>query len=441
MKARSQAMKRFGPFRLDSVNQCLWQGEQGVAITPKAFDVLRYLVERPGRLVTQEEILESLWPGTYVNQEVIKKYILAIRRVLGDRHDERVFVETVPRRGYQFVAEVIDESGGASSPFSADAKTTVVGRHGQLARLDGALGQALHGGREVVFVTGEAGIGKTTLVDLFQQNAVRRSMTRIARGQCVEGFGGKEAYYPMLEALGQLASYDGGLTAKILAAQAPTWLIQFPSLVKPEQRDALQREILGATRERMVREMCEALEALTLEQPLVLVLDDLHWSDPSTVDLISALARRREAAKLLLLCAYRPMDVAVARHPLRSVKEDLLAHHLCEEIALERLEESEIAEYLATEFAAASFTAGLATMISRQSGGNALFMVALVQDLAKNRVIVRDDSGWKLTMPLNQIKLGVPQTLLGTLQVQFEHLAEPEQRILRSASVAGERFS
>src|SRR5262249_17848934 len=161
----------------------------------------------------------------------------------------------------------------------------------------------------------------TTLVDLFQQKAARRSRTWIARGQCVEGFGGKEAYYPMLEALGQLASYDGGSIVPILAAQAPTWLMQFPSLVQPEQRGRREREILGATRERMVREMCEALEALTLEQPLVLALDDLHWSDPSTVDLISALARRREAAKLLLLCAYRPMDVALTRHPLRSVKE------------------------------------------------------------------------------------------------------------------------
>src|SRR5215470_3784367 len=107
--SRLEEMKRFHSFRLDPRNQCLWRGEQRVSITPKAFDVLRYLVEHPGRLVTQEEILEALWPETYVNQEVVKKYILGIRKVLGDRHDKPVFIETFPRRGYQFVAKVIEE--------------------------------------------------------------------------------------------------------------------------------------------------------------------------------------------------------------------------------------------------------------------------------------------------------------------------------------------
>ena len=67
-------MKQFHTFRLDTVNHCLWRGEERVSLTPKAFDVLRYLVEHAGRLVTQDEILAALWPETYVNPEVIKKY-------------------------------------------------------------------------------------------------------------------------------------------------------------------------------------------------------------------------------------------------------------------------------------------------------------------------------------------------------------------------------
>src|SRR5262249_18285874 len=148
---------------------------------------------------------------------------------------------------------------------------------------------------------------KTTLVDVFHQRAVQRENIRIARGQCVEGFGGKEAYYPMLEALGQLTrETEGSPIVHTLATRAPTWLIQLPSLVKADQREALHREILGAPRDRMVREICEALEALTVENPLILVFEDLHWGDPSTLDLISAVARRREPAKLMLLCTYRP---------------------------------------------------------------------------------------------------------------------------------------
>jgi DNA-binding winged helix-turn-helix (wHTH) protein len=102
-------MKSFHSFRLDPANQCLWRGEQRIPLTPKAFDVLRYLVEHHGRLVTQGEMLEALWPETYVNPELVKKYILGIRKVLGDRHDKPVFIETFPKRGYQFVAPVRDD--------------------------------------------------------------------------------------------------------------------------------------------------------------------------------------------------------------------------------------------------------------------------------------------------------------------------------------------
>src|SRR6266481_9348088 len=284
-------MKVFDSFRLDAANQCLWHSDRRVPLPPKAFDVLRYLVEHPGRLVTQDEILEALWPGVFVNPEVIKKYILGIRKVLGDQFDKPVFIETFPKRGYQFVAPVSDDSSAWSSGLPSDTSKNVVGRDLALANLDRHLDDAVRGKRQVIFVTGEAGIGKTTLVDLFHERAIRRSV-RIARGQCVEGFGGKEAYFPMLEALGQLVrDSDGSRVAQTLGKRAPTWLSQFPSLIKTEQREALQKEILGATRERMVREICDALEALTGESPLILIFEDLHWVDPSTLDLVSAAAR------------------------------------------------------------------------------------------------------------------------------------------------------
>ena len=168
-----------------------------------------------------------------------------------------------------------------------------------LAQLDNCLSKALNRQRQVIFVTGEAGIGKTTLVDLFHQRAAFRPNLRIARGQCVEGFGGKEPYYPVLEALGQLVrDAEDSPVVQVLLKRAPTWLLQFSSLVKVEQREALQRETLGTTRERMVREICEALEAVTLETPLILILEDLHWVDVSTLDVISALARSSNRCKI-----------------------------------------------------------------------------------------------------------------------------------------------
>ncbi|HTF68407.1 MAG TPA: winged helix-turn-helix domain-containing protein [Edaphobacter sp.] len=103
-------MKLFKTFRLDTANHLLWRNGDRVSVTPRAFDVLAYLVAHAGRVVTQDEILEALWSETYVNPEVLRKYILEIRKTLGDRPDNPEFIETLPKRGYRFVAPVIDES-------------------------------------------------------------------------------------------------------------------------------------------------------------------------------------------------------------------------------------------------------------------------------------------------------------------------------------------
>src|SRR5271166_5306024 len=231
----SASMREFPPFRLDTVNECLWRrwddrDDERIRLTPKAFAVLLYLVEHAGRLVTQNEILEALWPDTFVQPEVLKSQILDIRRALGDDPKNPRFIETLPRRGYQFIAMVGD--GAAPTQFVNESSSRrFVGRNTQLEELRNCLQKALGNQRQVVFVTGETGIGKTTLVDEFVRRvAADFPGIRIARGQCVEGYGSKEAFYPMLEALGQLCGSSGGDTVvKTLAAQAPTWLMQFPA--------------------------------------------------------------------------------------------------------------------------------------------------------------------------------------------------------------------
>jgi TolB-like protein/DNA-binding winged helix-turn-helix (wHTH) protein/Flp pilus assembly protein TadD len=116
-------MRSFQSFRLDTANHCLWRGQRRVPIPPKAYDVLRYLVENPGRLVTQDELLEALWPETYVNPEILRKYIMDIRKILGDRPDKPVFIETVTKRGYRFIAPVMDESATESPDVPASNAT------------------------------------------------------------------------------------------------------------------------------------------------------------------------------------------------------------------------------------------------------------------------------------------------------------------------------
>src|SRR2546421_5356510 len=259
-------MKEFPPFRLDTGNQCLWRrsdtgDDERILLTPTAFAVLECLVDRAGRLVTQDELLQAVWRDTYLQPEVLKRHIFEIRSVLGDQPKKPLFIETLPRRGYRFIAPVREYASPVHAQPPKPAQGRLVGRGQVLDELRGYLQNTLNGERQIIFITGEPGIGKTSVVDEFEHQAAAKIPIRISRGQCVEGYGGKEAYYPMLEALGKLCRrFDGDSIVQTLATEAPTWLVQFPALVKHNQREMLQREILGATRDRMLREIGEALE-------------------------------------------------------------------------------------------------------------------------------------------------------------------------------------
>src|SRR5215510_294107 len=93
----------FADFRLDPDNACLWRGTQLVALTPKAFDVLHYLVTHPDRLVTKDTLLDTVWPETAVSEAVVRIAIGELRRALGDTAQAPRFIATMPRRGYRFV--------------------------------------------------------------------------------------------------------------------------------------------------------------------------------------------------------------------------------------------------------------------------------------------------------------------------------------------------
>ncbi len=441
-------MKEFPPFRLDPINQCLWRrgdapDDERVLLTPKAFAVLRYLVEHASLLVTQEELLEAVWPDTFVQPEVLKYQIADIRRTLGDHPRNPLFIETLPRRGYRFVAAVTEGEAVAPVPSVSPARGRLVGRDRELGALRDCLRRALRGQRQIVFITGEPGIGKTALVDEFQRQVAAEEPTlRIARGQCVEGYGGTEAYYPMLEALGQLCRGSGGKrVVEILAAQAPTWLVQFPALLRRDQRQALQQEIQGATRERMLREIREALDTLNLEAPLLFVFEDLQWVDPSTIDLISALARQRTAAKTMWAITKRPVDMVVPEHPLKTLKRDLLVHHLCQEVTLGPLSEAAVAEYLGAESPGGSLPDGFAELIHRHSEGNPLLMVAVLDHMSGHGLISREDGRWRFRVPVEGIDFEAPESLSRMIEAHIERLTNEEQRALEVAGVAGPMFS
>src|SRR5712664_2129636 len=157
-------MREFPPFRLDTVNQCLWRGdgaaEERVLLAPKAFDVLRYLVEHPGRLVRHKELLDALWPKTYVQPEVLKSHIATIRAVLGDDARKPLFIETRSRRGYRFIAPVTEGASARPSRMTnlPEPVSELIGREAELAAVT-----ALATDHRLVSLVGAGGIGKTRL--------------------------------------------------------------------------------------------------------------------------------------------------------------------------------------------------------------------------------------------------------------------------------------
>jgi hypothetical protein len=203
----------------------------------------------------------------------------------------------------------------------------------------------------------------------------------------------------------------------------------------------LQRELLGATRERMLREIGEALESITAETPLLLVLEDLQWVDESTVDLISALARRRTPAKLMLLATCRQLDPEPAGHGLKALMPDLLVHRLCHKIDLTPLSEAEVEEYLGVQSPASPPPQGLSELVHRRTEGNPLFVVAALEHMEKRNLLNRAHGRWQLQRPLEQIEFEVPDDLRHMIEAQLERLSRQEQSALELASIAGASFS
>jgi predicted ATPase/DNA-binding winged helix-turn-helix (wHTH) protein len=451
---RSEKHISFDLFSLDLANECLWRGSRAIKLRPKVFAVLNYLLGHPGQLVTKEELLNALWPETFVGDAVLKVTIRQLREALGDDPKSPRFIETAHRRGYRFIAQIREsgrmladdqeiqrnETVSGLRQRAADSTPGVVGRDEALSRMRSWLERMIGGERQIVFVTGEAGIGKTALVDVFVRSIASDRNIRIGRGQCLEQYGTSEAYLPVLEAIGRLAR-EQAQVVDVLRAHAPMWLVQMPSLLSASDREALSRELSGATRERMLREMGEALEALTADLPLVLILEDLHWSDYSTLDLISYLARHRQATQLMLIGTYRTVELIVSGHPLKAVKQELLAKQQCQELPLEYLSEEAVAQYLSARFPSNQFPAELAGLIHERTEGNPLFMVNAVDCLVAEELIGKQEESWELLVEIEKVEVGVPDSIKQMIEKQVDHLDASEQRTLEAASVAGAEFS
>ena len=434
---RTAGSIEFGEYRLDPQAGQLWRGKHTVELQARPFAVLQYLVQRPGAVITKEELLQGVWTDTYVTRTALKVCIRAIREALGDSVQQPRYVETVGREGYRFIG-LQEESQPDGMQSSA---ATLVGRVSELSQLHARLKTVLSGTRQVVFITGEAGIGKTTLVDQFIAEVQTNQSVWIGRGQCVEQYGEGEAYLPFLEALGQLFDESRGARLRaVLHQQAPTWLAQLPVFLSEVEREALQRQVQATTKERMLREMVAALDVLASDQPLLLIFEDLHWSDASTLELLSYVAQRRHPAQLMIVGTYRPTDIIVRQHALQEVIQELLAKGMCAEFPLELLTQEHVTEYVAEHLGVQLDTIHIGKLVHQRTEGNALFMVNVVEQLVEE---VDADSA-EVQAGLGSIEKvihAIPSGLRQLIDKQMGRLSAPHKRLLEVASVVGSEFT
>jgi predicted ATPase/DNA-binding winged helix-turn-helix (wHTH) protein len=425
----------FDDFRLEAMPDRLWRGNTVIALRPRSLAVLRYLVEHAGRPVTKAELRQHVWEGTHVTDTVLRVCVQEIRAALGDTAEAPQYLETVARQGYRFL---VAGDGETPPPLQAGP---IVGRQQDVARLEAWFQCAVQGTRQLVFVSGDVGIGKTTVIDQFLAYCIAGRGIRTGRGQCVEHYGEGEPYLSLLEALGRLGQGpERDAILAVLRRYAPMWLVQLPGLVSETELEWLQRQVEGAPPTRMLRELAQALEVLAADMPLVLVLEDLQWSDRSTVELLAYLAQRREPARLLVLGTYRPVDVVLRAHPLHDMLREFYGRGQVRELPLELLTTEDVATYM-TGRLRGPVAAPLAVFVHERTDGNALFLVNLVEHLVQQRLLARRAGQWTLREGVEPTVVGLSEEVRQLITRRLDALPLAARRVLEVASVVGQKFA
>jgi serine/threonine protein kinase/tetratricopeptide (TPR) repeat protein len=387
-------------------------------------------------------------PPSLVRPELPREFDLIIERALAKEKYRRYATAAEMTQSLKSLrATLSGQWSGIPIIFDQDQigspAFSFVGRGPELEKLEGFLRQTIEGAGRVVFITGEPGIGKTSLSDEF----LRRARTRypnilVSRGRCVEQYGTGEAYLPFLDAVGALL--DGPnreRLASVMRTYAPTWCTQLPAaFASTGAFEKLQQETIGATKERMMREMGDALGIFANTSPIVLLLEDLHWADPSSVDLLRHLCQRISSQRLLIAGTFRPEDIERSNHPLKSYKAEMQSHRLCEEVSLRSLEREHVVEYLNATFAPNDFPPVMASLIHVKTEGHPLFAANLLQYLAERGDLTKVDGRWTLVRKLAEMDLEAPESVRSMISKKIDALEEEERRTLQYASVEGTEF-
>jgi predicted ATPase len=338
----------------------------------------------------------------------------------------------------------LGSSGGVSAAGvrkPSPRRAEIIHRERELETLRRSLTEAEAGRGSFVCISGEPGIGKTTLVHDFLDEALElHPHCLVARGNCSERLAAAEAYLPVIDALENMVRRERqGAVVRALKTVAPTWYAQIAPAFHDDGLDAegAQR---ATSQKAVLREFVRFLQEATRLGPVVLFLDDVHWSDPSTVDLLAHLGRHCEGLRLLVVLTYRPTEMLLASHSFWGVKLDLQARGVCTEVSPPLLEIDELARYIDLAFPGHSFPSEFAEVIHARTEGNPLFMADLLRYLRERGVLVDQDGAWSFVGELGDLTRELPESVRGMIERKLDRLSESDRRLLATAAVQGAEF-
>ena len=263
-----------------------------------------------------------------------------------------------------------------------------------------------------------------------------------ARGTCSERLAGAEAYLPILEVLESLTRADTGESiARTLRLLAPTWYVQIVSLsTEDSSAERVLADARTASQERMKRELIAFLEELCRTRPVILFLEDVHWADLSTVDLLAYIGTKLESMRLLIVATYRPTQLLLNDHVFERVKLELQRRGRCHVLSPDLLTRGDIEKYVALEFPGHRFPVEFADLIHARTGGSPLFMVDLVRLFRDQGVAAQKGGRWELVESIAEIEDEIPESVRSMVQKKIDQISDDDRRLLTAASVQGHEF-
>ena len=419
----------FADLELDEGLYQLRKQGKVVKLTPKAFDLLLYLIRHRDRVVPKAELLDELWPGEHVTESVLPSNVAAVRKALQGRRSRAKLIETVHGRGYRFVAAVEEREEAGGVPRE---RGLFVGRDDVMRELRVDLDEIFSGRGRVVMLVGEPGIGKTRTAEELATDARRRGALA-ADGRCYEGEGAP-AFWPWIQILRVLVAQlpparlkeQLGAGAPDIAPLVPELRTLFPDLPQP---DAVESE---QARFRLFDGVSSFLHRASRARPLVLFLDDLHWADEPTLRLMQFLVREMRDARIVLLGAYRDVELR-RQHPLALVLGELAQEPHFRRIPLRGLVESDVSLFIEGTTGRSASDA-LVRAVFEMTEGNPFFIYETVRLLdAEGRL----DSA----TPETPWSMSLPQGVREVIGRRLDRLSDECNRVLTVAAVIGREFA